>query len=76
MSPLLFYTGNVMSKAEKSRQRIWQEKQRKAGKCTVCGEDAVGVLCGRCGRRQKLRQRKANGFKPKKKGGVGRPSIY
>jgi len=64
-----------MIKKEISRQRRWQLKQRKLKRCVLCGKPAATgyVMCSLHVIKNRLRQRKIHGCKPKRTYHRGRP---
>ncbi len=63
--------------AELSRQRVWQLKKAAEGLCTNCGRIPVPGKrrCVLCLKQAHMSKRKANGYKPWKEGGPGRPPM-
>ncbi len=68
-----------MTAAQKSRQKQWQEAQRKAGRCTICGKEPIAAGSKSMGKvcleRRREKQRARGRWKPWVKGGNGRPPV-
>ena len=64
-----------------SRQRAWQILKNSQGLCQICGSSPSirqGVCPSHLADKRRFKresQRKRNGYKPWRKGGVGRPPI-
>ena len=61
-----------------SKQRRWQLKMKKQGRCEQCGVlvESGRVHCKVCSIKSREAVRKRNNFKAKVDGGRGRPQIY
>jgi hypothetical protein len=59
-------------RTEVSRQRRWQLRQQRDGKCPKCGELAVGFFCQKHGEAKRMNYRKRQGFQVRPQ----RPSVY
>lgn len=69
--------GNGSGKPKVSRQRLWQIRQNRKGKCMCCSEKRYqgSPYCKNHLSAAKLRSRKRQGGKAWKQGGPGRPPL-
>ena len=66
-----------MTTARESRQRRWQLARIAEGRCAQCGRrrQHYRTLCDACAMKAQRRNRMRQGFKPWKRGGMGRPPV-